>query len=102
MTIKFTDLGLSPAALEAITKKGFEEPTEIQAKAIPLLLESDCDIIAQAQTGTGKTATFGLVFTDRLTPKKFKTPQAIVLTPTRELAVQVSEELNSLKCSRNF
>jgi len=102
MTIKFTDLGLSPEALEAITKKGFEEPTEIQAKAIPLLLESDCDIIAQAQTGTGKTATFGLVFTDRLTPRKFKTPQAIVLAPTRELAVQVSEELNSLKGSKNF
>lgn len=102
MTIKFTDLGLSPAALEAITKKGFEEPTEIQAKAIPLLLGSDKDIIAQSQTGTGKTATFGLVFTDKLTPRKFKTPQAIVLAPTRELAVQVAEELNSLKGSNNF
>ena len=103
MTIKFTDLGLSPAALEAITKKGFEEPTEIQAKAIPLLLAKDAgDIIAQAQTGTGKTATFGLVFTDKLISRKFKTPQAIVLAPTRELAVQVSEELNSLKGSKNF
>jgi ATP-dependent RNA helicase DeaD len=103
MTIKFTDLGLSPEALEAIAKKGFEEPTEIQAKAIPLLLAKDAgDIIAQAQTGTGKTATFGLVFADRLIPRKFKTPQAIVLAPTRELAVQVSEELNSLKGSKNF
>jgi ATP-dependent RNA helicase DeaD len=93
----FSDLGLSESTLAAITKKGFEEPTEIQAKAIPLLLESDKDIIAQAQTGTGKTAAFGLVFTDKLTPGKQKAPQAIVLAPTRELAVQISEELNSLK-----
>lgn len=102
MSIKFTDLGLSEVALAAITAKGFEEPTEIQAKAIPILLGSDQDIIAQAQTGTGKTATFGLVFTDKLTPKAQKSPQAIVLTPTRELAIQVSEELNSLKGTKNF
>ncbi len=70
--------------------------------SIPLLLESDRDVIAQAQTGTGKTATFGLVFTDKLTPRKAKTPQAIILAPTRELAVQVSEELNSLKGDKNF
>ncbi len=102
MTKSFADLGLSPQTLEAIAKKGFEEPTEIQAKTIPLLLESDQDIIAQAQTGTGKTATFGLVFTDKLVPKKFKTPQAIILAPTRELAIQVSEELNSLKGDKKF
>ncbi len=100
--ITFADLGLSEIVLDAIKKKGFEEPTEIQAKAIPLLLESDDDIIAQALTGTGKTATFGLVFADKLTPKKFKSPQAIVLAPTRELAIQVSEELNSLKGKKNF
>jgi ATP-dependent RNA helicase DeaD len=93
----FSDLGLSESTLAAITKKGFEEPTEIQAKAIPLLLQSDQDIIAQAQTGTGKTAAFGLVFTDKLKAGKQKAPQAIVLAPTRELAVQISEELNSLK-----
>ena len=97
MTQTFADLGLSPVVLDAIAKKGFEEPTEIQAKTIPLLLESTQDVIAQAQTGTGKTATFGLVFTDRLTPGKSKSPQAIVLAPTRELAVQVAEEINSLK-----
>jgi len=102
MTYSFPDLGLSDLALEAISKKGFEEPTEIQAKVIPLLLESSRDVIAQAQTGTGKTATFGLVFTDRLTPRKSKAPQAVVLAPTRELAVQVSEELNSLKGAKNF
>ena len=102
MTKTFADLGLSDVALEAIRKKGFEEPTEIQAKTIPLLLRSDRDVIAQAQTGTGKTATFGLVFTDKLTPRKQKSPQAIILAPTRELAIQVAEELNSLKGAKNF
>ena len=102
MTTTFADLGLSKQALQAIADKGFEEPTEIQAKAIPLLLSSDQDVIAQAQTGTGKTATFGLVFTDRLIPKLQKSPQAIVLAPTRELAIQVSEELNSLKGAKDL
>lgn len=102
MTKTFQDLGLSEAALKAITAKGFEEPTEIQAKTIPLLLQSSGDVIAQAQTGTGKTATFGLVFTDKLTPGKSKSPQAIVLAPTRELAVQVAEEINSLKGDKNL
>ncbi len=102
MTQSFFDLGLSDTTLEAISKKGFEEPTEIQIKTIPLLLTSDRDVIAQAQTGTGKTAAFGLVFTDKLIPKKSKAPQAIVLAPTRELAVQVAEELNSLKGAKNF
>ena len=102
MKTTFADLGLSPTVLDAIKAKGFEEPTEIQAKTIPLLLESDQDVIAQAQTGTGKTATFGLVFTDRLETQKSKAPQAIVLAPTRELALQVSEEINSLKGDKNL
>lgn len=102
MSHTFEDLGLSKIALEAIKQKGFEEPSEIQKKVIPLLLESSQDIIAQAQTGTGKTAAFGLVFTDKLIPGKTKTPQAIVLAPTRELAVQISEELNSLRGSKKF
>ncbi len=102
MTQSFQDLGLSPIALEAIKQKGFEEPSEIQAKTIPLLLKSDRDVIAQAQTGTGKTATFGLVFTDKIIPGKSKHPQAIVLAPTRELAIQVSEEINSLKGAKEF
>ena len=97
MTTTFADLGLSTGTLAALAAKGFEEPTEIQAKAIPVLLQSAQDIIAQAQTGTGKTATFGLVFTDKLTAAKQKSPQAIVLAPTRELAVQIAEELNSLR-----
>lgn len=102
MTHTFADLGLSDISLKAIAAKGFEEPTEIQIKTIPLLLTSNQDIIAQAQTGTGKTAAFGLVFTDKLIPGKSKSPQAIVLTPTRELAIQVAEELNSLKGSKRF
>ena len=102
MSKTFADLGLSDEALLAIKSKGFEIPTEIQEQAIPLLLNSTKDVIAQAQTGTGKTATFGLVFTDRLVAGKFKTPQAIVLAPTRELAIQISEELNSLKGNKKL
>lgn len=97
MTQSFETLGLSERTLEALKKKGFEEPTAIQAQTIPLLLESTQDVIAQAQTGTGKTAAFGLVFADKLKAGKSKYPQAVVLAPTRELAVQVAEELNSLK-----
>jgi len=102
MTKSFADLGLSDLSLEAITKKGFEEPTEIQAKVIPLLLGADSDVIAQAQTGTGKTAAFGLVFVDKLIAGKHKAPQAIVLAPTRELAVQVADEMSSLKGNNNL
>ncbi|MEN8262227.1 MAG: DEAD/DEAH box helicase [Nitrospirota bacterium] len=92
----FEELGLSEATLKALKKKGFEEPTPIQVKTIPLLLHGDKDIVGQAQTGTGKTAAFGLPMIELL-PGKSKTVQAIVLTPTRELAVQVAEEINSLK-----
>ncbi len=93
---KFVDLGLSSDLIRALEKKGFEEPTEIQEKTIPLLLHDHIDIIAQAQTGTGKTAAFGLVFVQTLEPESGKT-QALVLTPTRELCVQVAEEINSLR-----
>jgi ATP-dependent RNA helicase DeaD len=102
MTKSFAALGLSDLSLEAISKKGFEEPTEIQAKVIPLLLGADSDVIAQAQTGTGKTAAFGLVFVDKLIAGKHKSPQAIVLAPTRELAVQVADEMSSLKGNNNL
>ncbi|MDR1931217.1 MAG: DEAD/DEAH box helicase [Spirochaetales bacterium] len=98
---QFEELGLSPVSLEALKLKGFEEPTEIQEKIIPLVLNGDKDIIGQAQTGTGKTAAFGLPILDRLAPKP-KTVQALILTPTRELAVQVAEELNSLRGERNI
>lgn len=92
---KFRNLGLSDIAINSISKKGFEEPTLIQELAIPLLLNSDKDIIAQAQTGTGKTAVFGLAFLDTL-EHNTKKVSALVVTPTRELAIQVTEEINSL------
>ena len=93
---KFKALGLSDSTLKALKKKGFEEPTPIQEKVIPLFLKGECDIIGQAQTGTGKTTAFGTPIIERI-PEKSGKVQAIVLTPTRELAIQVSEELNSLK-----
>jgi ATP-dependent RNA helicase DeaD len=98
MLDEFKKLGLSESALSALEKKGFEEPTKIQEKIIPLFLKGDYDIVGQAQTGTGKTAAFGLPLIEKIT-KKIKVPQAIILAPTRELAVQVAEEINSLKGS---
>jgi len=93
--ITFNDLGLSEKALDAINKKGFEEPTAIQAMTIPVMLRDDTNIIAQAQTGTGKTAAFGLPLIEMVNVDS-KAVQAIILVPTRELAIQVSEEINSL------
>jgi ATP-dependent RNA helicase DeaD len=94
--LTFKDLGLSEKALKAIHKKGFEEPTDIQAMTIPVMLKDQFNIIAQAQTGTGKTAAFGLPLLD-LIDENLRDVQALILVPTRELAIQVSEEINSLK-----
>ncbi len=94
--ITFNDLGLSEQVIDAINQKGFEEPTAIQAMTIPVMLRNDTDIIAQAQTGTGKTAAFGLPLIDMIDADS-KAVQALILVPTRELAIQVSEEINSLK-----
>ncbi len=91
---EFKALGLSDDILTAISKKGFETPSAIQSLTIPHLLNTDKDIIAQAQTGTGKTAAFGLPIIQLLTGKK-SIPQALVLVPTRELALQVTQELQS-------
>ncbi|HEY3362925.1 MAG TPA: DEAD/DEAH box helicase [Methanosarcina sp.] len=93
---KFKALGLSDSTLKALKKKGFEEPTPIQEKVIPLFMKGECDIIGQAQTGTGKTMAFGAPIIEKI-PEKSGKVQAIILTPTRELAIQISEELNSLK-----
>lgn len=95
-TSKFEHLGLSLKVLKAIKQKGFEEPSPIQELTIPIMLRNDTNIIAQAQTGTGKTAAFGLPLIDLINDKRNEV-QALVLTPTRELAIQVSEEINSLK-----
>ena len=94
----FSSLGLSEASISAITKKGFEAPTKIQSLAIPLLLEDKTDIIAQAQTGTGKTAAFTLPILEKIDTNS-KHVQAIILAPTRELIIQICEEINSLKSS---
>lgn len=93
---EFKILGLTETTLEAIRAKGFETPSPIQKLAIPVLLDDtrNNDIIAQAQTGTGKTAAFGLPILERLRPMK-GTTQALILVPTRELALQVTEELLS-------
>jgi ATP-dependent RNA helicase DeaD len=89
-------LGLSDNILYALKKKGFEEPTLIQKKIIPLLLQRNGDLVGQAQTGTGKTAAFGIPIIEKIVEKS-KRIQALILVPTRELAIQVSEEINSLK-----
>lgn len=91
---KFRDLGLSEMMLNSLHKKGFEEPTPIQAKTIPFLLQNKKDLIGKAQTGTGKTAAFGIPLIENIVPDSKKI-QAIILAPTRELAIQVAEELSS-------
>lgn len=90
----FEELGLSPASLQAISKLGFEEPTPIQSKAIPVALAGG-DVIGQAPTGTGKTAAFGLPIIERIVPGEDHI-QGLVVVPTRELAIQVAEELNKI------
>lgn len=90
-TIRFEDLELDAKIMRAITDMGFEAASPIQGQAIPLELQG-LDIIGQAQTGTGKTAAFGIPLLQKIDPKN-KKPQAIILCPTRELAIQVSEEI---------
>lgn len=118
---EFIDLGLSEKSIEAIEKKGFEHPTEIQKRCIPILLQEKKDLIGQAQTGTGKTATFALPILEKLDTapasnnqasktqgdktKKTKDEhitRALVLVPTRELCIQVCDEIKSLGENRNI
>ena len=96
----FGDLGLSEKVLKVLSKKGYDSPTPIQQLTIPALLNSNKDIIGQAQTGTGKTAAFSLPIIETYEPTS--QIQAIVLTPTRELALQVAEEMNSLSTSKKM
>jgi len=91
----FEQIGLGGNSLETLRSKGFEQPTEIQQKVIPLLLNGERDIIGQAQTGTGKTAAFGLPILEKI-KQGGNAVQALILTPTRELAIQVAKELDSL------
>ncbi|MGI8551894.1 MAG: DEAD/DEAH box helicase [Dehalococcoidia bacterium] len=90
----FEALNLVPALLQAVQSLGFEEPTPIQRRAIPLML-SGRDVIAQAQTGTGKTAAFALPLLQQL-DREQRSPQALILVPTRELAVQVAGSVHAL------
>lgn len=92
--IKFEELDISNNILKAVEDMGFEETTPIQTNAIPLILKGK-DIIGQAQTGTGKTAAFAIPLLEKIDPKN-KNPQAIILCPTRELAIQVAEEIKRL------
>ena len=85
----FRDMGLAPPLLEALQEVGYEAPTHIQAECIPALLDGH-DLLGQAQTGTGKTAAFALPLLSRLDMTR-RDPQVLVLTPTRELAIQVAE-----------
>jgi ATP-dependent RNA helicase DeaD len=97
----FESLGLSESTLKVLKRKGYEEPTLIQTKTIPAILSGIKDIVGQAQTGTGKTAAFGLPIIELLRGRS-KSVQALVLTPTRELAIQVAEEINSLKGNKKL
>ena len=93
MTASFEELGLSQDLLDAVKDMGFEEPSPIQVLAVPALLAGR-DAVGQAQTGTGKTAAFGLPILEKVISGKGV--QALVLCPTRELAIQVAEELSKL------
>ncbi|MDR2017499.1 MAG: DEAD/DEAH box helicase [Syntrophobacterales bacterium] len=92
--LRFEDLNLSKELRKAVENMGFEEATPIQSAAIPIILEGK-DIIGQAQTGTGKTVAFGIPILEVIQPK-VRRPQAIILCPTRELAIQVADEFKKL------
>ncbi len=122
---EFKKLGLDDNIILAIKKKGFKNPTEIQQRVIPVFLNKDVDIIGKAQTGTGKTAAFGLPLIQLLKQREQTTKvqrhginlmhlkkqkhtksaqpiSALILTPTRELAIQVCQELNSFKANKHL
>jgi ATP-dependent RNA helicase DeaD len=98
MVATFEDLALTPGVLATINDLGYEEPTPIQAAAIPPLMQGH-DIIAQAQTGTGKTAAFAIPIVEQLDPAQ-RSVQAVVVLPTRELAMQVAQAVHALGRSR--
>lgn len=91
---KFAKLGLEENLLKAIQDMGFETPSEVQEKAIPILLEKDTDIVSLAQTGTGKTAAFGFPMLQKITIDS-RTTQGLILSPTRELCLQITNEIKN-------
>ncbi|MDY0213289.1 MAG: DEAD/DEAH box helicase, partial [Desulfuromonadaceae bacterium] len=99
---EFSALGVAPELLAALYDLEYQHPSAIQEQSIPLLLEGK-NLLGTAQTGTGKTAAYALPLLQRLTPRTDKRPQVLVVTPTRELAIQVAQAMESfarkLKCS---
>ena len=91
----FKDLGLNENIIKALTELGYENPTEIQEKAIPQVIASKEDLKAFAQTGTGKTAAFSLPILEQIDTNS-KDTQAIILSPTRELALQIGKNIKNL------
>lgn len=98
--MNFNELNLSDNILNAIRNKGFEKPTDIQMKVIPLFLNDEYNIVAQARTGSGKTASFAIPLIELVNENNGI--EAIILTPTRELAIQVADEIESLKGNKNL
>ena len=90
----FKSLGLNPALLSAVEKLGFEAPTEVQEKVIPILLQQNTDLVALAQTGTGKTAAFGFPMLQKIDSSQ-RTTQGLILSPTRELCLQITNEMGN-------
>ena len=88
----FSSMGLNEPIISAIKKLGFKTPTEVQIKSIPLLIDKPKDIVSLAQTGTGKTAAFGLPILHHIDIKS-KHTQALIIAPTRELCLQITSEL---------
>ncbi|NER10995.1 ATP-dependent RNA helicase DeaD [Muriicola jejuensis] len=88
----FEALGLNEALLQAVSDLGFETPSEVQQKTIPILLEDDTDLVALAQTGTGKTAAFGFPLIQKIESES-RTTQGVILSPTRELCLQITNEM---------
>ncbi|AXG71732.1 DEAD-box ATP-dependent RNA helicase CshA [Kordia sp. SMS9] len=98
---KFEELGLQDSLLRAIQDMGFETPSEVQEKAIPLLLNEETDIVALAQTGTGKTAAFGFPLIQKINADS-RTTQGLILSPTRELCLQITNELKNYSKYENI
>jgi ATP-dependent RNA helicase DeaD len=90
----FTDLGLNEALLRAVADMGFETPSEVQEKTIPILLSKETDMVSLAQTGTGKTAAFGFPLIQKINASS-RTTQGLILSPTRELCLQITNELKN-------
>ena len=97
--MEFRNMSISARTTSALTEMGYNEATEVQEKAIPLLLQGE-DIIVRSQTGTGKTAAFGIGLIEIIA--KDRTKKGLILAPTRELAVQITKEIRSIAQNHNL